>query len=213
MVAYSDEEQLDALKRWWSENGTSVMAGVVLGIGGLLGWRGWTAYQENQAKAASTYYSVLHAAAKQNDAEAVTNNAEVLQDDYASTPYAVLAALEMAKLKGQSGDLESAAEQLRWALDHGAQDSLRNVARIRLARVLTAQGKTDEALELLAVSLPASYTPLVEEIRGDAFVAQGKIEKARKAYDRAIIGASGNIDYLRMKRDDLGDPPSEESSL
>ncbi len=37
----SEEEQLEALKRWLSENGTSTVVGVVLAISGYLGWGFW----------------------------------------------------------------------------------------------------------------------------------------------------------------------------
>lgn len=206
-MAYdSDHEQVEALKTWWSENGTSVLVGVVLGIGGLVGWRAWVAYQENQARAASTYYAAMFEAAAASNEEAVLTNTQTLINEYASTPYAALAALELAKTRAGSDDLEAAAEQLRWAIDHARQDTIRDVAKIRLARVLVTQDKHDEALALLVEPLPAAYTGLAEEIRGDVYVAKGEIDKARAAYERAIAGAGGDLEYLRMKRDDLGDP-------
>ena len=33
----SEEEQVEALKKWWKDNGTSVIAGVVLGFGIIFG--------------------------------------------------------------------------------------------------------------------------------------------------------------------------------
>jgi predicted negative regulator of RcsB-dependent stress response len=202
---HSDEEQLEALKRWWHENGRSVMAGVIIGVGALLGWRGWVAYHENQAEAASIYYAALRAAVTREDAKAIEKNAEILKDSFASTPYALLAALALAKLEAQAGDLKGSEAQLGWAIDHSSQDVVRTLAKIRLARLLTAQGRYDEALATVTGDFPAAYTSLVEEIRGDALVGKGQIEKARAAYDRAIVTATGNIEYLRMKRADLGE--------
>jgi predicted negative regulator of RcsB-dependent stress response len=205
VVYETDEEQLEAIKKWWKENGRSIIAGVVIGLGGLLGWRGWVSYHENQAKAASEHFNALYTAAERNDTKVVFQNSKVLKTSYSSTPYAALAALETAKLKAQEGDLDTAKVELQWAIDHSPQETVRNVATIRLARVLIDQQKYDMALDVLSNQLPSGYTALVEEVRGDAWVGKGETDKARAAYDRAIVSSGGNIEYLRMKRDDLGE--------
>jgi predicted negative regulator of RcsB-dependent stress response len=210
----SDEQRVEELKKWWDENGKAVIAGVVLGLGGLLTWKGWVYYQETQAKAASEYYARVRLATSENNAQTIVENTDILQGSYSSTPYAALAALELAKFKADAGDLEVAAERLRWAIDHGAQEAVRNTARIRLARVLVAQGKNDEVLDLLSRSdfLPVQYLSMVEEIRGDALLAKGEIDKARTAYTKALISAGEDSEYLRMKREDLGEAPESEAT-
>ena len=53
--------------------------------------------------------------------------------------------------------------------------------------------------------MPAAYSSLVTELTGDIHYAKKEYDKAREAYDRAILSSSGqDIDILRMKRDDLG---------
>lgn len=208
----TEEERIEAIRKWWKDNGTSILAGAVLGIGGLLGWKAWVSYQHGRAEAASAHYAGLRQAAQAGSLEQATRELAMLQADYAATPYAALGALELARLKAEAGDLEGAAEQLRWALEHGDQEALRHTARLRLARVLVAQGHSDEALALLTEPLPEVYTSLVEEIKGDALAAKGELEKARAAYNLAILSARGDTEFLRMKLDDLGSPESEPSS-
>lgn len=206
MASYhGDEEQVEALKRWWDESGRSVIAGVIIGLGALLGWRGWVTYQENEAKTASIHYAALRAAVETNDAQAIEANAKALEESFASTPYASLAALSLAKLKAEDGDVQASEAQLRWAIEHSSQEVVEYLARIRLARVLAAQDKHEDALRMVNGEFPAAYTSLVEEIRGDILVATGRIEEAREAYDRAIASATGDIEYLRMKRTNLGE--------
>lgn len=202
---HTEEQQVEELKKWWKENGKSVIAGVVLGVGGLLAWKGWSYYQENHAKAASELYAQVQHAMTQNEVKSVTEYSEVLRKDYASTPYASLAALDLAKLDSESDRLEEAAERLRWAVENSPQVTLRNIAKIRLARVQIAQKQYDQTLELLSGDMPPAYSSLIEEVRGDALRAKGDIEKARQAYTRALMGARGNAEYLKMKRDDLGE--------
>ena len=55
----SEEEQLDAVKRWWKENGMSLIAGAVLAAAGVFGWNAWQNYQQGQAEAASMRYQQL----------------------------------------------------------------------------------------------------------------------------------------------------------
>lgn len=212
MASYhSDDEQVDTLKRWWAENGSSVMAGVILGLGALLGWRGWLAYQDNKAAAASTLYAELRTAVERNDRQLLETSANALEISFASTPYAALAALELAKVQAQAGDLKASEAQLRWAMAHSPQEMVTSLARLRLARVLNAQGRHDDALRVVKADLPAAYTSLVEEIRGDALAAKGQVEAARQAYDRALFTASGNARYLRLKRANLGGGPAPAS--
>jgi len=208
---HTDEEQVEALKRWWSENGRSVVAGVIIGVGALVGWRGWTAYQNGQANAASVHYAQLRAATLSDDAQGIETATRVLQESYPSTPYAALAALSLAKVKADAGDLEASAAQLRWAAEHSSQEVVQAVANLRLARVRVAQGDNDAALTLVKGDFPAPYTSLVEEIRGDAYVAKGNLDAAREAYDRALSAAAGGTEYLRMKRKNLGQAPESAS--
>mgnify|MGYP001825675182 CR=1 FL=1 len=209
---HTEEQQVEELKKWWKENGKSVIAGVVLGVGGLLAWKGWSYYQENHAKAASELYAQVQQATAQSEVKSVTQNTDRLRDDYASTPYASLAALDLAKIESEAGRLEGAADRLRWVLENCAQESLCNIAKIRLARVQIARKQYDQTLELLSGEIPPAYSSLVEEIRGDALRAKGNIERARQAYTRALMGARGNAEYLKMKRDDLGEVTDTDKS-
>ena len=45
----TDEEKLELLKKWWKENGGSIITGVVLGLALLFGGKAWFAYQDRQA--------------------------------------------------------------------------------------------------------------------------------------------------------------------
>ena len=43
MELYNNEnDQVDALKRFFAENGKALAVGVILGVGALVGWRYWT---------------------------------------------------------------------------------------------------------------------------------------------------------------------------
>jgi len=201
----TEEEQVEALKDWWKQNGMAVVGGAVLGISALVGWRGWNWYQEKQATEASDIFAVVQEAANKNDATALQEQTNILRDNYASTPYAPLAVLHQAKNQIDQGDNVAAEESLRWVLKNSKQDTVQNVARLRLARLLLADKKVDEAQAMVNSGMSDAYASLTNEIRGDIFVAKGEIEQAKEAYDQAMQAASGaGVEYLQLKRNDLG---------
>jgi predicted negative regulator of RcsB-dependent stress response len=200
----SEEEKVEALKQWWRENGRSVIAGVVLGAGTIFGWRYWVDHREDRAEAASFAYAQLQTQVESGALADARIQAQALIDEYPSTPYAGLAALEAARAAVEQGELEAAVAQLEWARAEARQESLRELARVRLARVLTSLQRYDEALEVLAGELPQAYLGLAAEIRGDIHRARGALEQARAAYDEALGYGGSASAYVRMKRDDLG---------
>ena len=201
----TEEQQVKAIKDWWKENGRSVIAGVVIGVAGLVGWKGWNAYQEQQSLAASDRYQAMRASILAQNLEAVVQQAGDLKDNYGSTPYASLGALLLAKAKAEQGDEDAIIESLQWVIDNGKQATLQSIAKLRLARVYVAQENLDAAQKLLDQQYPQAYQSLLAEIRGDLLARRGDVAAARVAYDQAIETAGAeDIDYLRMKRDNLG---------
>lgn len=208
MAGYdTEEERVEAIRAWWKENGGAIVFGAVLGIGLLLGWRGWIAYKDHRAEAASTLYARLLSESA-NDMHRAVATAQTLRTDYSATPYGALAALEAARLQGQE-DTAAAEEQLRWAMERGSEAALRQLARLRLARVLVALNRSEEALTVLETDWPAAYLSLVEELRGDAWRVQGDIANARLAYGKAMLSGGRENTYVQMKLDDLGPAGSD----
>lgn len=204
MIDYNktDEEQAEDIKAWWKENGLSVVAGIGLAIAALFGWEYWQKHQINQMESASTLYSTFQTTA---DDAIAAKNMQTLQADYAKSPYAALVSLETAKKHAEKGEYEPAIAALRWVIANTKDIDLKNIASVRLARVLASAGQYDEALKLASESYGASYESVLEEVKGDIYSAQKKIEDARKAYERAILAAKNNSsELIKIKLDNLG---------
>lgn len=208
-VYRTEEEQVEAVKKWWNENGKSVMAGIVIGLGAIFGWRAWDNHTKLQTEAASTLYEQMVAASRKDDADDTRVYAERILADYDATTYAVFAALMLAKLSANANDLSTAETQLRWVLNNNSQAGINHIATLRLARILTATNQYDAALKLLDTNSAGRFITRYEELRGDIFRRQGKNEEARQAYERALAN-SGDADTdnaestLQMKLDELG---------
>lgn len=206
MVYETEQEQIEAIKRWWRENGKFVIAGLVIGLGAVIGWRWWHSYQQNRAAEASAKHSELLDAVQADNLDKAEATGKVLLSDYSSTPYAAQAALDLAGQEVSHGQLDKAAEHLSWILAHGDDVALKLVARLRLAQVLLAQDKPDAALQKLAQVDAGKLKALYDETRGDAYVALKQIDKAREAYSASLDeleSGQGDRNLLQMKIDNL----------
>ena len=206
-VYQTEEEQIETIKKWWAENGKSIILGVILGLVGLFGWRSWQGHVVKQAAAASAIYQQLvtdMANGKIDDAEQTANE---ITGKYAHTEYAVFSKLILAKIAVEAGKLDAAAGHLRWALKHNSQPSMDREIRLRLARILTAEKKYDAAVKALDVRDPGEYLASYQELRGDIAAKQGHKEAARDDYEQAlnaVRAAGSNTSILETKLDNLG---------
>lgn len=209
----SEDQQVAAIKQWWKENGVSLILGLSIGVGALLGYREYLAYQTRHSAEASDLYQAVQTQVTSDRVDDVyAGKAEKIRNDYADTPYAALVSLAQAKHEYDNGDTESAVMHLRWASDNSTETDVKHVANLRLARVLIAEKKYDEAEALLLADHPAGFAPGYEELKGDLYVVKGEMDQARVAYDKAINAAAGNASrWLRLKRQDLGSADFDNS--
>jgi predicted negative regulator of RcsB-dependent stress response len=135
-----------------------------------------------------------------------------LNREYASTPYAALATLIAARTQVDANELDKAATGLKGVMDTASDPEIRTIARLRLARVQSAQGKYDEALATLKVEEPGEFAPRIADMRGDVLLAKGDRAGALREYLAARTGEDkGQVDrdLLDLKIRDLGGTPPQ----
>ena len=200
----TEEQQVEALKKWWKENGKQVVVGAVIGFGVIIGWRYYTDYSEKQAAHASALFEQVIQSESSDDVDKSAVY-EKLKENYASTPYKSAAALIVAKSFYLAGDKENALSVLDEVIASNQFDVVTHVARERKARILIDLGKADDALAVLDVTMLPGFEAIFAELKGDAFVLKGDVEKARLSYDKALLlNQSASKRLLQMKRDNLG---------
>ncbi|WP_305843529.1 YfgM family protein [Photobacterium leiognathi] len=196
----TEEQQVEAIKSWWQENGKAVVLGAVIGLGGLWGWRYYQSEVHAAKHVASDSYTQVVSALDENSKDAVAE-AKTFIDANKGSQYAVLTALQLAKVQVENKDLNGAVEQLQWVLNNTKDEAILPLATTRLARIYAEQQKFDEALsELKKVTVP-SWKSKVAELRGDILLQKGDITGAREAYVEAQ--QDGSSPALQMKLDDL----------
>ena len=145
-----EEEQVEAIKKWWNENGKSIIAGIIIGITAIFGWRGYENHTAMQAKAASMLYEQLLVASRKNDADNMRRFANSIIADYGSSTYAVFSKLMLAKIESEQSNFENAEAYLSSILDNNLRDEFKHIVRLRLVRVLIANNKLDSAEKILS---------------------------------------------------------------
>lgn len=202
----TEDEQVELLKKWWSENGKSAIFGIVLGLGAIFGWREWQAHTINQSEIASQLYQQALAAAAENNAQGARDRANEILTSYADTGYVVFARLILAQLAADEQDYNGAAQQLNEALTGVDHPSLQHEITLRLARVMIADNKAEQALGLLDKSDYGAFAAIYNELKGDAYTQLNRNDEARQAYQQAItesLGSASDVSLLNLKLDVL----------
>jgi len=201
-----EDEQLEALKKWWSENGTVTIIGFIIGIAVLFGGRAWFDHKQLSSEAASAELALLLNELNVGDDASITEKADGVLGEYGGNSQAGFASLIKAKALVGLGERDKAKNVLQSIIDKPAIDGIDQLARLRLARLLFAQLSYDVALLLISEDGNA-FEPHYQALRGDIYLAQGDVAKAREAYQSALVDPSAlaNGQQLRMKLDSLGE--------
>ncbi|WP_143872383.1 YfgM family protein [Catenovulum sediminis] len=200
MEIYSTEEQqVEAIKKFWSKYGTAIIVGSVLGLGGIYGYKVFQNKQIEKLEAQSLAYSKIESN-EQLDKKA----AESYIQENTDSGFAVLAAFKLAKSFVAEQQYQQAADQLKWVTKNTSDLALQDLATVRLARVLIAFEKSEEALALVGQPNTEAFTAQFAEIRGDIHLQKNDKDKARTAYQLAADngGLTANP-ALKMKLDNL----------
>lgn len=188
-MAYDLEEQesLAEIKAWWEKWGTLILTIVTAACLVAAGLRGWQWYQMKQSADAGSLYSMMIQANNNKDQPRVQNLAVKLQEDYAGTAFAGMGALLAAYSAEQNSKPGDAIKDLQWIIDNKDYPELHTVASVRLASVYLDQGSYEQALNILnAVKNPDAEKALVEDRKGDVYIAMGDREKAKESWTEAL---------------------------
>lgn len=205
----TEEEQIAAIKKWWKENGTSIILALILGLGGYFGWNYWKETQSVEVETASVLYNQLvqivavnqAAEASQQDKDTMKTLASELKNNFSNTSYGNFGALFLARFAVDAGDFDQAAAELEALIANTKQEPIKFTAQARLAQVYIQQNKLAEALALVNDIPDPAFAPQFEEAKGDALFRQGNNLEAIKAYQKAQAAAqSQGLDTQLLQR-------------
>lgn len=206
----TEEEQVEYIKNWWKENGSSLLISVAIAVAGVFGWKTWVSSQEAQAANASALYenisSVVTAAAIDDaQRQSAFHLGGELKADYASSAYTPMAAMLLARAAVEAGELDKAKSELEFVVaSEAADEAMKQLAQLRLARIAIAGGDFSGAEVNLSAAGAANYSALHSELTGDLAFAKGDLDAARAAYAKAIESADAQSrSLIQLKLDDI----------
>lgn len=207
----TEEEQLEAVKGWWKENGTSTVVGIAIGIAVIVGWNYWREHKQDQANQASAVYDQLLKAAETDQKDSVDKLAKRLQEQFVNSNYAAYGGLFQAKVKVQQGDIAAAKEILK-KIAAGKDKELSHIAKIRLVKLMLVSGEYEQGLQVINdvdQAAAAKFSDNYDELVGDLYVALDRLDEARTAYQKALKNGYQSP-LLQLKINDLTSPEKVE---
>ena len=210
-----EQEQLDALKHFWTRYGNLITGVLIVVLGAFAAWNGYQYWQRSQGMQAAALYDEVERAAAAGDVGRVERSFADIRDKYAATAYAQQAGLLAAKVEYDKGTPEgkaAAKSALTWVAEKSTDAGYQAIARLRLAGLLVEDKAYDEALKQLEGAVPKAFEALVADRKGDILQLQGKKAEAIAAYTTAYekFGEQGNYRQLvEVKLTALGVNPKK----
>ncbi|MDT0595865.1 YfgM family protein [Glaciecola petra] len=198
MIGYeTEEQQVQAIKQFWKDNGIAIILGALIGIGGLWGWRAYTeATITAKEEASSEFQETVQSVVESKDTAKLASFLEAKSD----TGYGPLAAMILANQAAEQEDYAGAKEALLKVLD--ADPVIADVVSLRLADLHLQLDEFDDALAVLSKVSSSAFEAQAEELKGDALLAKSDFDAAKVAYTQALALAPNDTN-VKMKRDNI----------
>ena len=193
MEAYrTEEEQIEAIKNWWNDNGKGIVAAVVVGVVASVGWQWWQGSQVDKSERASLVYNELielSANSELSPAQRVRVDelAATLKEDFGGTGYAKLADLVIAAELVERGEAQRAYVTLEALENDVASDpTLYGLVKLRRARLQATVNDAQSALATLETLVQGEYAALARMAMSDIELNEGNYESALTQLNLAL---------------------------
>jgi len=200
----TEEQQVAAIKKWWSDNGNMLIVGAVVGLAGLWGWRYYgESITSGQEQASNEFAQVLVKFEADSTEQGAADMKTFIAENEGNN-YATLAALLLTKEAVKEKNFDLAKTQLTHLLDTNDYAPLMPVIKLRLARVQAELGEYDQAITTLDKITEEGFIVKANQTKGTVYLKQGKPEAARVAFQAAVDASVGRVDnVLQLQLDDL----------
>lgn len=199
----TEEEQLAAIKSWWNKYSTLITISVSIVLVIISGYRYWDWRNNKIINHASNSYEHLMIAFSEQNTKAVQSYANQLINDYPKTVYADVARLSLAKVYVDDSNYDKALRVLKPVAENSAQFALKEIAHLRVARLLISKKQYEKASTELDLVTHCAYVSVANELKGDIFRANHNYKSALEFYNKAELQnkAQGITNlYLEMKQ-------------
>lgn len=199
-----EDQQVEQVKKFIKDYGPWVVAGLVIGLGAMFGWRSYQGAQAADAQNRTQAYQTTLQQLQQVETLSEANFADDVLAELAGSEQGALTRLQLASKAVAEQNLEAASDLLQNAYTETEHGELKSLISLRLARIEIARNNFDAANTALQQVVSESFAAMKAEVQGDLYFAQGQTEQARAAYEEAVALASEGVNpFLQMKLDNL----------
>jgi predicted negative regulator of RcsB-dependent stress response len=205
----TDQDQLEMLKAWWAKNGTWLLSVILVVAVSFAGYRYWQSYTYAQAANASALFEVLQISQQNKQFGEVSREARKLMQEQPSSPYAGSAAMMLAQYHWEQGDKQQALDDLGWILTAKQTDEMKQIAKLRLARMFIDMQNFEQAQQqLLSIDtsvINATQKANVDYVTGQLAIAQKDYATAHQALQRVVENEDAFADLKNIARLQMND--------
>lgn len=188
---YDDFEQERLVKDWIKANWLTIVTGIVLGLGGVLGINYWKAEKQEKRYQMAAQYESFTEIMKLSELDEAQSLLEKMESESGSSFYTYEAHLILAREFVEKNELDKAVTELKSVIASKPDKMMTELVKLRLARVYNAMKKHDDALALASAISIESFISIAKEIEGDALFAKGETDKASASYKEAVEKGEG----------------------
>ena len=194
MAFDNDEQQSEYFKNFYNLHKIKIFLAVIVFLLAFFAYQYLiSANQSNAEESSQLFQDVL--VSKVDNIDEIKLKVTELQNEFSNSPYAARATIYYSKLLVETGDYSAAAKQLIWASGENVEPSIQSMANYLLGNLYLVQEKLAEALEVSNKIITDGYIGLVNDLKGDIYVAMGDNENAIKSYEISLnyFGGQGEL--------------------
>jgi len=108
----TEEQQVEAIKDWWKENGKAVIIGAVVGLGGLFGWRYYQDSVIQASETASQSYTTAMNTLQEKGVDAQSDVQAFIESNTKDAALSPLISYRIARIETEMGNFDAANTEL-----------------------------------------------------------------------------------------------------
>lgn len=205
----TEDEQLEAIKKWWNKNGTQLLSMVLVAVIAVSGWKYWTNTQYVNSANASSMFELLQVNYQRGSFGEVSREALKLMQEQPESPYATAAALMHASFSYKKGEVEQTIENLEWVVGNSKNDALKITAQTRLSRVFADQKQFDKAQEQIQqinkMPLNEVQQGNVDYVAGLVALQNGENDEASSLFKKVVDNTAAEQNLVSLAQIQLDD--------
>lgn len=189
------QEELENVKRVWHSWLKWVVFFLVILAVIYLASSFWTSYKSKKNQDASDLLVNFQTALEQQQLPDALTILKKLQDNYPKTMPATIATSSIASYAFYTNNFEDAFRHFSWIYKNQKDSFVKALTLLNMAKVKMQQQQFDEALKITEEEVDSNFQFLIEDLKGDIYMAKGDNNSAQAAYDKAIslLPKSSNV--------------------